>query len=59
MVSGETTDHLLRRGREALAEADWNRAREYFERARALEESAEVLDGLSAAAHFQGEPERR
>ncbi len=53
---GDTTvDDLLRRGREALARADWPDARDCFEQALALGDSAEVLDGLSAAAHFQGE----
>jgi len=48
-------DGLLRRGRQALAEADWQGARDCFEQARELDEPAEVLDGLGAAAHFQGE----
>ncbi len=34
--------------------ADWAGARVCFERARELAETAEVLDGLSEAAHFQG-----
>jgi hypothetical protein len=41
-------------GREALAGADWEGARSCFEHARELGETAEVLDGLSQAAHFQG-----
>jgi DNA-binding NarL/FixJ family response regulator len=41
-------------GREALAAADWERARSCFERARRLGETAEVLDGLGQVAHFQG-----
>ena len=51
----KSADDLVRSGREALAQADWERARSCFEQARELAESAEVLDGLSAAAHFQGE----
>jgi DNA-binding CsgD family transcriptional regulator len=45
---------LLSRGRQALAEADWESARACFEQARGLGETAEVLDGLGQAAHFQG-----
>jgi DNA-binding NarL/FixJ family response regulator len=44
----------LERGREALAAADWERARSCFERAARFGETAEVLDGLGQAAHFQG-----
>lgn len=47
-------NELLRRGREALAAADWEGARACLEQARQLGETAEVLDGLSQAAHFQG-----
>jgi DNA-binding CsgD family transcriptional regulator len=49
---------LLRSGREALAAADWERARSCFERACEREETPEVLDGLSAVAHFAGDYER-
>jgi DNA-binding CsgD family transcriptional regulator len=45
----------LRGGWEALAEADWDRACSLFEQAYDLEQSAEVLDGLSRALHFKGE----
>jgi DNA-binding NarL/FixJ family response regulator len=48
-------DDPLTRGREALAAGDWDGARSYFEQARELGETAEILDGLSRAAHFQGE----
>jgi DNA-binding CsgD family transcriptional regulator len=51
-------DDLLRSGREALAAADWDRARSCFERAREDEETPEVLDGLSELAHFEGEYDR-
>jgi DNA-binding CsgD family transcriptional regulator len=54
-MAAETADDLLRDGREALAAADWERARCCFEKAAELGESAEVLDGLSQAMHFQGE----
>jgi DNA-binding CsgD family transcriptional regulator len=48
-------DELIRGGWEALAEADWDRARTSFERALELGERAEALDGLGRALHFQGE----
>lgn len=54
-MGGEAADDLLRQGREALATADWERARTCLELARELGETAEVLDLLSQAAHFQGE----
>ena len=54
----EGLDDLLRDGREALAAADFERARASFERAAELDETAEVLDGLSQVAHFQGEYQR-
>ena len=57
-MGAETADDLLSSGRNALAVADWEGARSLFERARQLGETAEVLDGLSQAAHFQGQYER-
>jgi tetratricopeptide (TPR) repeat protein len=57
-MAAEAVDNLLLAGRRALADADWQRARSCFERAAGREESAEVLDGLSQALHFQGEFER-
>jgi tetratricopeptide (TPR) repeat protein len=48
------TNDLLRDGREALAVADWDRARTCFEQALATRETAAALDGLSEAAHFEG-----
>jgi DNA-binding CsgD family transcriptional regulator len=51
-------EHLLRRGREALAAGDWESARSCFEQAGQLGETAEVLDGLSQVLHFQGEYDR-
>jgi DNA-binding NarL/FixJ family response regulator len=54
-MQAETADELLRSGREALAAADWERARSLFEKAGEAGETAEVLDGLSQAAHFQGQ----
>ena len=47
-----TADELLRRGRKALAAADWERARSFFERAAELGETAEILDGLGEALQF-------
>ena len=55
VMAPETAADLLRIGRKALAAADWERASSCFERARHLGETAEVLDGLGRAAHFQGE----
>jgi DNA-binding CsgD family transcriptional regulator len=48
-------DDLLRAGRDALSTGDWATARACFEKAGEFGESAEVLDGLSQAVHFQGE----
>ena len=48
-------DELLREGREALVAGDWARARSCFEKAG---ESAEALDGLSQAVHYQGDHDR-
>jgi DNA-binding CsgD family transcriptional regulator len=58
-MASEAADELLRSGREALEAADWERARSCFEQAAdAQGESAEVLDGLSQAVHFQGDHAR-
>jgi DNA-binding CsgD family transcriptional regulator len=46
---------LIRDGWNALAEADWDAARSCFERAGELRETAETLDGLGRALHFQGD----
>ena len=48
-------DRHAQEGWEALARADWASARSSFELARAQAETAEVLDGLSQAAHFEGD----
>jgi hypothetical protein len=56
-MRAESRTDLVRRGREALAAADWETARRCFERARELGESPEILDGLSEALHFQGQCE--
>ena len=48
----------LRLGREALAAADWERARAFFEQAAEFGESAEILDGLGEALQFGGEHAR-
>ena len=50
-----TVGALARSGRDALAAADWDRARQCFEEAYEVEQSAEVLDGLARALHFLGE----
>jgi tetratricopeptide (TPR) repeat protein len=57
MVPGVPAD-LAHKGRLALAAADWKRARACFERAYVLDDSPEVLDGLSQALHFTGEYDR-
>ena len=51
----QAANDLLRSAHEALAAADWPRARTCFEQARDFEETAEILDGLGQAAHFQGD----
>ena len=53
-----TADELVRLGRDALAAADWERARKYFEQAVRLGETAEALDGLGEAALFGGQHEQ-
>jgi tetratricopeptide (TPR) repeat protein len=53
-----TPDELLRLGREALAAADWRRARVLFEQAAEFAETAEALDGLGEALQFGGEHAR-
>jgi DNA-binding CsgD family transcriptional regulator len=50
-----TADQFLRSGREALATADWERARALFEQAAEFGETAEVLAGLGEALQFGGE----
>jgi DNA-binding CsgD family transcriptional regulator len=55
VMDADTAADLLRKGREALVAADWESARSCFEQARELGETAEALDGLGQAAHFEGE----
>jgi DNA-binding CsgD family transcriptional regulator len=50
-----TADELVRFGREALAAADWERARSFFEQAAEFGESAEILAGLGETLQFGGE----
>jgi DNA-binding NarL/FixJ family response regulator len=54
----EGADPLLRDGWDALAAAHWERARSCFEESLAGSETAEALDGLSQAIHFQGDYDR-
>jgi DNA-binding CsgD family transcriptional regulator len=54
-MAAESGERLARLGWDALAGADWDTARSCFEQARELDESAEVLDGLGRALHFQGD----
>jgi len=51
----QPADELLAGGWQALAETEWERARVCFEQALELSESAEALDGLGRALHFQAE----
>jgi tetratricopeptide (TPR) repeat protein len=53
-----SADELVRFGREALAAADWERARAFFGQAAELGETAEILDGLGEALQFGGEHAR-
>src|SRR5438034_2091517 len=50
-----TADELVRFGREALAAAEWESARSFFEQAAEFGESAEILAGLGEALQFGGE----
>ncbi len=54
-MGADVANDLLRDGREALAAGEWERARSCFEQAGERDASAEVLDGLSQAVHFQGD----
>ena len=54
-TSGE---QLLREGGEAIATADWERARAYLEEALKLDGAPEALDGLGEVANFEGDYER-
>ena len=54
-MGADIATDLLGDGREALAAGEWGRARSCFEKAGELEASAEVLDGLSQAVHFEGD----
>jgi DNA-binding CsgD family transcriptional regulator len=53
-VGADVASGLVRRGRDALAAADWALARSYFEEAIERHETADALDGLGHAAHFEG-----
>jgi tetratricopeptide (TPR) repeat protein len=57
-MGAATVDELLRRGREAIAAADWESARAVFEQAAEFGESAETLAGLGEALLFAGEHAR-
>ena len=46
-------EDLVHDGWKALSEADWDTARSCFERASEFGETAETLDGLGRALHFQ------
>jgi hypothetical protein len=48
-------DDLLTRGREALGRGAWSDARDSFERAVALSETPDALEGLGAAAWWQND----
>lgn len=53
-----TSDELVRLGREALAAAEWEHARAFFDQAAEFGETAEVLDGLAEALQFGGKHAR-
>ena len=57
-MDSPAADELLRLGREALAAAEWERARDLFEQAAELGETAEVFDGLAEALLFGGQHDR-
>ena len=52
---GQVAEDLIRDGWKALAGADWDAACSCFERAGEFRETAETLDGLGRALHFQRE----
>lgn len=54
-MEAEAEQDLTRRGWDALARADWDEARACFERSCERKETAEAVDGLGRALHFQGE----
>ena len=54
-MEGQAAEHLIHDGWQALAEADWDTARSCFEQAGEIRETAETLDGLGRALHFQRE----
>ena len=54
-MEGGVAEDLIRDGWKALAGADWDAARSCFERAGEFGETAETLDGLGRALHFQRE----
>ena len=55
LMGMEESDELLREGWQALDSAEWELARSCFERALEEAATAEALDGLSQAVHFEGE----
>ena len=54
-MEARSAEDLVREGWSALSEADWQAAGSWFERAIELGETAEMLDGLGRALHFQGD----
>jgi tetratricopeptide (TPR) repeat protein len=52
-MQARNAEDLVRDGWRALSEANWDAARSYFERASESGETAETLDGLGRALHFQ------
>jgi DNA-binding CsgD family transcriptional regulator len=53
----QSASHALRTGRTALASGDWERAREAFRAALALEETAQAWEGLGWAAWWLADEE--
>ena len=54
-MGADVQPEVAREGWEALAQANWDEARSCFERALEHHETAEALDGLGRALHFQAE----
>jgi len=54
-VQGAARHDLLLTGRQALAEAGWEKARECFERALELGEGPDAMDGLAQALQWLGQ----
>ena len=54
-MQGAARHDLLLTGRQALAEAEWEKARECFERALELGDGPDAMDGLAQALQWVGQ----